>query len=414
MSNTLGIQDMGKDSIVVIGGGHAGAQICASLAELGQGQRVHLVCEESVLPYQRPPLSKAFFKKDDETVQVIRAQSWFDQQGIQVHLGDAVKSIDLTQQVVHLSSGQSVAFSKLVFATGTRPRRLPELGPELENVHLLRTAQDAQTLRSQLANTQSVTFIGGGFIGLELAATLKALGKEVTVLEVGSRLLARSISMELSAHVLKTHRAAGLDIRLQSVISGYKTESHQLTHLALQDQELKVQRVLLGIGAQADTALAQSIGLACDGAIVVDDQMRTSLPNVWAIGDCTVFPYGPTGAGLRLESIQNANDQAKVAAQSIMGQPVSYKPTPWFWSEQGAMRLQMVGLLPPSPKTIKRPGANEQSFSLFHYDQDRLACVESVNAVMDHMMAKKFFELGCNPSPEEVANPELALKSLAV
>jgi 3-phenylpropionate/trans-cinnamate dioxygenase ferredoxin reductase subunit len=214
--------------------------------------------------------------------------------------------------------------------------------------------------------------------------------------------------------VLKTHRAAGLDIRLQSVISGYKTESHQLTHLALQDQELKVQRVLLGIGAQADTALAQSIGLACDGAIVVDDQMRTSLPNVWAIGDCTVFPYGPTGAGLRLESIQNANDQAKVAAQSIMGQPVSYKPTPWFWSEQGAMRLQMVGLLPPSPKTIKRPGANEQSFSLFHYDQDRLACVESVNAVMDHMMAKKFFELGCNPSPEEVANPELALKSLAV
>jgi 3-phenylpropionate/trans-cinnamate dioxygenase ferredoxin reductase component len=404
---------MGSDSIVVIGGGHAGAQLCASLAELGQGHRVHLVCEETSLPYQRPPLSKAFFKKDDEPVQLIRAQTWFEQQGIHVHLADAVLGIDLPNQVVHLASGQRVAFSKLVLATGTRPRRLPDLGPELDNVHVLRTADDAQRLRALLASTQRFTFIGGGFIGLELAATLNALGKEVTVLEVSARLLARSISLELSDHVFKTHVAAGMDIRLQSVISGYKTNAHRLTHLALQDQELAVERVLLGIGAQAEITLAQSIGLACEGAIVVDDQMRTSLPNIWAVGDCTVFPYGPVGQGLRLESIQNANDQAKVAAKSIMDQPASYKPTPWFWSEQGSLRLQMVGLLPSSPKTVKRPGANEQSFSLFHYDQNGLACVESVNAVMDHMMAKKFFELGIHPSPQDVANPAIALKGLA-
>ncbi len=403
---------MSNDAIVVIGGGHAGAQICATLAELGQAHRVHLVCEEASLPYQRPPLSKAFFKKNDEPIQLIRAQTWFDQQGITVHLGGAVKNIDLQARVAHLASNKSLPFSKLVFATGTRSRRLSELPPSIENVHLLRTAQDAQQLRDTLPSAEQFTFIGGGFIGLELAATLNALGKKVTVLEVSPRLLARSISLELSEHVLKTHRDAGIDIRLQCDIKGYKFEGQRLTHIELKDDLLSVDRVLLGIGAQPELTLAQSIGLSCEGGIVVDDQMRASVPDVWAIGDCTVFPYAPMGGSLRLESIQNANDQAKVAAHSIMGQAASYKPTPWFWSEQGAMRLQMVGLMPKEPTTFKRAGANEQAFSLFHYDQGALACVESVNSVMDHMMAKKFFELGIHPSPQEVCNPAVALKSL--
>jgi 3-phenylpropionate/trans-cinnamate dioxygenase ferredoxin reductase subunit len=264
-----------------------------------------------------------------------------------------------------------------------------------------------------LAQTQRFAFIGGGFIGLELAATLCALGKEVTVLEVSPRLLARSISTPLSEHVLNTHLQAGLDIRLQANITDFEVEGDRLTKIKLKDGELAVDRVLLGIGATPETTLAQSMGLLCEGGIVVDSQMRCSLPDVWAIGDCTSFPWGGGGTMLRLESIQNANDQAKVAAQSIAGQEVSYHPTPWFWSEQGAMRLQMVGLLPPSPETVKRPGANEQSFSLFHYEGERLACVESVNAVMDHMMAKKFFELGLNPKAHEVSDPQMALKSLA-
>ncbi len=403
---------MSNDAIVVIGGGHAGAQICATLAELGQAHRVHLVCEEASLPYQRPPLSKAFFKKDDEPIQWIRAQTWFDQQGVTVYLGDAVKSIDLQNRVVHLASNKHVPFSKLVFATGTRSRRMAELPPSIENVHLLRTAQDAQQLRDTLPKTEQFTFIGGGFIGLELAATLNALGKKVTVLEVSPRLLARSISVELSEHVLKTHTDAGIDIRLQCEIKGYKFEGQRLTHIELKDDMLSVDQVLLGIGAQPELTLAQSIGLLCEGGVVVDEQMRSSVPDVWAIGDCTVFPYGAAGGQLRLESIQNANDQAKVAAHSIMGQPASYKPTPWFWSEQGAMRLQMVGLMPKEPTTFKRAGANAQAFSLFHYAQGALACVESVNSVMDHMMAKKFFELGVHPKPEDVCNPAVALKSL--
>lgn len=403
---------MGQDAIVVIGGGHAAAQICASLSELGQGSRIHLVCEEDSLPYQRPPLSKAYFKKDDEPIQLIKAQSWYEQQGIKLHIADAAVSVDVNQKTVHLASKTVLPYGKLVLATGTRARKLPALSEQLSNVHVLRTAKDAQELRAQLANAQRFAFIGGGFIGLELAATLSSLGKEVTVLEVAPRLLARSISVPLSEHVLNTHLEAGLDIRLQAAIEGFQIEDHRVTQIQLKEGALNVDRVLLGIGANPETSLAQSMGLKCEGGIVVDERMRCSLPDVWAIGDCTSFPYGAPGNCLRLESIQNANDQAKIAAQSILGKEVSYRPTPWFWSEQGAMRLQMVGLMPSAPVTVKRPGANAQSFSLFHYEGERLACVESVNAVMDHMMAKKFFEQGLHPKPEEVANPDLALKSL--
>jgi 3-phenylpropionate/trans-cinnamate dioxygenase ferredoxin reductase subunit len=403
---------MSQDAIVVIGGGHAAAQICASLSELGQGAKIHLVCEEDFLPYQRPPLSKAFFKKEDEPIQFIRAKTWYEQQGITLHLGDAAVRVDVENQVVHLASKATLPYAKLVLATGTRPRRLPDLPAQLQNVHLLRTAKDAQELRQSLAQTQRFAFIGGGFIGLELAATLSALGKEVTVLEVSNRLLARSISTQLSEHVLNTHLQAGLDVQLQASITGFQIEGDRVTKINLKSGELTVDRVLLGIGAFPETTLAESMGLLCEGGIVVDDHMKCSKPNIWAIGDCTSFPYGGEGKRLRLESIQNANDQAKIAAQSIAGQALSYQPTPWFWSEQGAMRLQMVGLMPTTPTSVKRPGANEQSFSWFHYEGERLACVESVNAVMDHMMAKKFFEQGLNPKAHEVSDPQVALKSL--
>jgi 3-phenylpropionate/trans-cinnamate dioxygenase ferredoxin reductase subunit len=403
---------MSQEAIVVVGGGHAAAQICATLCELGQGSRVHLVCEEPVLPYQRPPLSKGFFKKEDESIQLIRAKTWYEQNGITLHVGDPAISVDVQSKGVLLASKTRLAYGQLVLATGTRPRRLPDLPQGLENVHLLRTAQDAEELRQKLSQTQRFAFIGGGFIGLELAATLSALGKEVTVLEVGQRLLARSISPQLSKHVYETHVQAGQDIQLQAQITGYEMTSERVTKIKLSSGELAVDRVLVGIGAFPETTLAQSMGLLCEGGIVVDDHMRCSLPDIWAIGDCTSFPYGGEGKMLRLESIQNANDQAKIAAQSMLGQEVSYRPTPWFWSEQGAMRLQMVGLMPTSPTSVKRTGANEQSFSLFHYDGEQLACVESVNAVMDHMMAKKFFELGVNPKAHEVSDPQVALKSL--
>ena len=411
---------MSSNSIVIVGGGHSGAQLCASLAELGQAGRIHLVCEEPVLPYQRPPLSKAFFKKEGETVQSIRAQAWYDQQGIQVHLGDAVKSIDSDKQVVHLASGETLPYAQLVLATGTRARQLPSLPTNLDNVYTLRTAHDATQLRSALQGVERVTFIGGGFIGLELAATLQSLGKHVTVLESQGRLLSRAVSEELSSHVLDVHQKAGVDIRLNSQIKGFAFESHRVTHIELADETLAVECVLMGIGAEPEDALARQIGLACEQGIVVDSQMKTSNPCIWAIGDCTRFPWIQEMPTLRLESVQNANDQARVAAQSITGHEARYQPVPWFWSEQGGMRLQMVGLMPAKPHSVRRSlpptaettGNPSVGFSLFHYQGEQLQCVETVNAPMEHMMARKIMEQGLSPTPAMVADAATPLKNM--
>jgi 3-phenylpropionate/trans-cinnamate dioxygenase ferredoxin reductase subunit len=415
-------KNMTSNSIVIVGGGHSGAQLCASLAELGQGSRIHLVCEEPVLPYQRPPLSKAFFKKAGESAQSIRAASWYEQQGIQVHLGDPVKSVDPDKHIVQLSSGQTLSYAHLVLATGTRARQLPSLPTNLDNVHTLRTAQDANHLRAALESVKRVTFIGGGFIGLELAATLQSLGKHVTVLESQPRLLSRAVSAELSAHVLSTHQAAGLDVRMESQIKGFEFESHRVTRIELANENLEVECVVLGIGAEPEDALARQIGLTCEQGIVVDAHMKTSHSHIWAVGDCTRFPWTNDMTTLRLESVQNANDQARVAAQSIMGQMVSYQPVPWFWSEQGSMRLQMVGLMPQLPhvaKTVRRPftapaqpaSGENAGFSLFHYQGERLVCVETVNAPMEHMMARKILEQGLSPSPSAVADTATPLKN---
>ena len=403
---------MQSETIVIVGGGHAAAQLCASLVELGQGPNVHLVCEEDVLPYQRPPLSKAYFKNPEESIQTIKAQTWFDQHGIQVHLANPAKHLDVAKKEIHLSSGLVLQYDKLVLATGTRARTLPSIAKGTENVHFLRTAKDAQALRERFSHLSSFTLIGGGFIGLELAATFNALGKKVTVLEVAPRLLARSISPELSQHVLQTHLSAGVDIRMQANIKGFEFEGHRLTRIELETGHIDTECVLLGIGAVAEETLALEAGLKCSQGVVVDQHLRTSDPCVWAIGDCTRFPYHANGESLRLESIQNANDQARIAAQNLCGQATKYQPTPWFWSEQGAMRLQMVGLFEPELTQVKRPGANAQSFSLFHYKQDVLQCVETVNSPMDHMMAKKMFEQKISPSQAQVSDPNVPLKSL--
>jgi 3-phenylpropionate/trans-cinnamate dioxygenase ferredoxin reductase component len=411
---------MTSNSIVIVGGGHSGAQLCASLAELGHAAHIHLVCEEPVLPYQRPPLSKAFFKKSDEPVQSIRAQSWYEQHGIQVHLGNPVRSIDTQHQLITLASGESLPYAKLVLATGTRARQLPSLPSNLDNVFTLRTAQDANHLRQALNQVGRVTFVGGGFIGLELAATLQSLGKQVTVIESQARLLSRAVSEQLSGHVLQIHQQAGLDIRLNSQIKGFAFESHRVTHIELADETLEVECVLLGIGAEPEDHLARQMGLRCEQGILVDSQMRTSHPDIWAIGDCTRFPWTAEMPTLRLESVQNANDQARIAAQSILGQEVHYRPVPWFWSEQGSMRLQMVGLMPAHAHSVRRTlppgpqatGGENQGFSWFHYADSRLQCVETVNAPMEHMMARKLLEQGLSPAPEQVADSSVALKNL--
>ncbi|VTU15534.1 Putidaredoxin reductase [Variovorax sp. SRS16] len=405
---------MSNSNIVIIGGGHAAAQLCAGLVGAGQGARVHLVCEESHLPYHRPPLSKTFLKMPDEALQPHRAEAWYGESGITMHQGDPAVAIDREARTVTLRSGAVIGWERLVLATGTRARRLSALAG-LDNVALLRAADEAAQLRTMLAAAQQVTVLGGGFIGLEVAATALGLGKVVTVLESAPRLLSRAVSPTLSEHVLATHRAAGMDVRIGVQTGALQCEGTRLVTIEVDGQPQPVDLLLLGIGAVPETTLAQAAGLECADGIVVDAYMQTSDEAVLAIGDCTRFPDRRAGAALRLESVQNANDQARTAVATLTGAPRPHDAVPWFWSDQGSLRLQMAGLVPapgtPGAIMVRRPGASAASFSLLHYVEGQLHCVESVNAPVDHMMSRKLLDAGRSPDPAVAADPAVPLKT---
>jgi 3-phenylpropionate/trans-cinnamate dioxygenase ferredoxin reductase subunit len=400
-------------AIVIVGGGHAGAQLCNALAGAGLGARVHLVCDEAELPYQRPPLSKAFLKDPQQALQWHRAEPWYAEAGITLHRADNALAIDRDAKLVRLRSGAALPYAQLVLATGAVARTLPALPVTLANVAALRSAADALRLRGLLDTAQHVTVLGGGFIGLEIAATARALGKQVTVLEAAPRLLSRSVSPELAEHVLVTHRAGGIDLRLGVKVGAFAIEGDRLASLSIDGQPHAVELLVMGIGAAPRTQLAQDAGLVCDNGIVVDEGLRTSDPAILAIGDCANFPEHGSGRRLRLESVQNANDQARTALASLTGQQEPYRALPWFWSEQGSLRLQMAGLMPADGVRHRRAGATSASFSILHYDGERLACVESVNAPLDHMAARKLLESGKSPAPAVACDPAVALKSLA-
>lgn len=401
-----------NEPIVIVGGGHAAAQLCATLADGGAGARVHVVCEENCHPYHRPPLSKTYLKTAGESLQLHRDAPWYEAQGIQVRLGECVVAIDRAQHKVRLASGAELPYGKLVLATGTRARLLPNLPANLRNVMTLRNASDAGVMRERLqaAGGGQLTVLGGGFIGLEVAATARHLGWQVRVLEAAPRLLARAASPEMSALILAHHRQAGLEIVLGAKVGAPRVEGDRLLALEVDGQALPVSELLLGIGAVPEVSLAQAAGLQLENGVCVDAAMVSSDPDILAVGDCTSFDYN--GKRVRLESVQNANDQAKVAAATLLGKPAAYHPTPTFWSDQGGLRLQMVGLWRPGLEAVTRPGTTPASASFFHYDGDTLVAVESANAPMDHLLARRLLEKGSSPAKAQVADPAVALKTL--
>jgi 3-phenylpropionate/trans-cinnamate dioxygenase ferredoxin reductase subunit len=344
-------------------------------------------------------------------LQLHRTESWFAEVGITLHRADAAVAIDRAGFALQLRSGAKVPYRHLVLATGTRARKLPHLPDGLSNVAVLRTAADAAWWRERLPAKHRLTVVGGGFIGLEVAATVRALGKDVEVLESAPRLLLRSVSPELADHVFQVHRVSGMHLRLGVGVGGFEIAGDRLRALAVDGVRQELDMLLLGIGAVPEHALATQAGLVCDNGIVVDEQMRTSDPAILAIGDCTSFPEPTSGRRLRLESVQNANDQAKAAVATLTGKDAPYLALPWFWSEQGSLRLQMAGLMPADGVRHRRPGATPTSFSLLHYVGERLVSVESVNAPADHMAARKLLEAQRSPAPELACDPARPLKS---
>jgi 3-phenylpropionate/trans-cinnamate dioxygenase ferredoxin reductase subunit len=358
-------------------------------------------------------LSKSFLKQPQEEPQTIRSAAWYAEVGIEVHLGAAAAAINRETQRIRLADGSDMPYDNVILATGARARTLPGLPADLSNVVQLRTAADARGLRAQLGGAQRIVVLGGGFIGLEIAATAHALGRSVTVLEAAPRLLARSLSPEMAEHVLQSHRATGMDIRLNEKASDFELRASRLEAIHLGTQRLPVDLLIMGIGAVPETALAESAGLDCRDGVIVNALMRSSDPNILAIGDCARFPLPDRQGDRRLESVQNANDQARTAVASLLGGTSPYDAVPWFWSEQGSMRLQMAGCMPLQSVRYRRPGTRPDAFSILHFTaQGQLVCVESVNTPQDHMAARKLLAAGRRPAPGVACDPDVALKSL--
>lgn len=399
--------------IVVVGGGHAAAQFCASVLESKEQVQMALLTEEGYLPYQRPPLSKTFIKDESPQPAWLRPASFYADNKIDIHVNSRVTAIDRDAKTVTVNSGDTFSYDMLVLATGMRARTLDLFDTQrYSNVLTLRNMKDATRLRELMGDAKNVLVIGGGFIGLEVAASSKALGKNVSVLEAAPRLLSRSVSTQVSDYLLQKHRNEGVEIRLGAVVDRVDEQDGKMTAAWVGETRFDADVVIVGIGAVPNTALAQEVGLLCDNGILVDEFMQTSDPSVYAIGDCTNFPYAALNCRLRLESVQNANDQARCAARSIFGDPKPYTALPWFWSEQGSVRIQIAGVPDDAHKRYVRGNPVDDKYSVLYFDGNVLMCVESVNMPSDHMAARKLISSATPIDPEQAVNQQEPLKSL--
>jgi 3-phenylpropionate/trans-cinnamate dioxygenase ferredoxin reductase subunit len=402
--------------VLIIGAGHAAAQLCGSLVDARQSgfaADITLAGAESALPYHRPSLSKAFLQTPEARISPIRPAAFYAEHDIALHLGDAATALDRHARRVTLASGRTLDYDTLILATGSRPRRLAGVRDGAKGVYYLRDANSAEALRTHLADAQRLVVIGGGFIGLEVAATANALGKQVVVLEYAPHLLMRALSPEMAGFLLRQHRANGIDIRLgarveqvesddDGTVTGVR-ESNGVVH----DADM----VLIGIGGEPETTLAEQAGLACDNGILVDACMRTSDPHILAVGDCTSFPLAGSERRVRLEAVQNAGDQARCAIATLTGEPRPYDATPWFWSEQGALRIQIAGLIHPETQRFLRGDETTGKWSLLHYLNGELIAVETVNMPTDHLAARQLVNRGLGLVPEKLCDVSVPLKS---
>lgn len=401
-----------NNGVVIVGAGHGGVQAVASLREEGYDGPLVLLGDENELPYHKPPLSKTFIKDAEARPQPLRGETFYTGNAIDFRLGVKVERIDLGGRRLEVAGGGTVPFDRLVLATGSRPRLLPLPGSDLPGVLSLRSIGDARLIREGSAGIEQVVILGGGFIGLEIAATLTLGGRKVTVVEAADRLLGRAVAPAIGAHARQRLEAMGVRILTGTTVTRLEGENgHVAAAITSSGERLPAQMVIIGIGVVPNVELAEAAGLAIGNGIRVDQQMRTSEPAVLALGDAASYRHWFTGADVRLESVQNATDQARLAARTILGHADAYSAVPWFWSDIGDMKLQMVGLTSGSEHNVVVGDAADNRFSIYHYGGGRLIGIESVNKPADHMLGRKMLGAGFSPTPETVAAGADALKA---
>ncbi|GEL17231.1 NAD(P)/FAD-dependent oxidoreductase [Pseudonocardia asaccharolytica] len=377
---------------VVVGAGHAGTQVAFSLREAGYRKPVVVIDSEPDLPYQKPPLSKTFLSGDQSISQIVfRPREFYSSQGITLLAGRQADGIDRKSRTVLLAGGTGVPYEHLVLAVGCTPKRPDIEGAGLDGVLTLRSLRDARRLRSSLLTASRVVIVGGGFLGLEIAAAARTLGKHVSVIEVQDRLLERAVSAPVAAHVAGVHADRGVNVRCGVQVGRIVDDgSGRVAAVETTDGSVvPADLVVVGIGVSPNEELATTAGLDVAGGIVVDSELSTKDPCISAVGDCARFP-SPDGAGsVRIESVQNALDQARSVAKKIVGRPAPYHAMPWFWSEQFGTKVQMVGLTGGCDNVRLTGSVDEGKFSAFCFRDGLLRGVESVNSPRDHIVARK-------------------------
>jgi 3-phenylpropionate/trans-cinnamate dioxygenase ferredoxin reductase component len=400
------------DRIVVVGASQAGVQIAESLRAEGYDGPLALIGDEPHPPYQRPPLSKALLTGETtEDRLVLRGPELLAKRNIELVAGVRVTAIDRAGRQVQLSDGSALPYRGLALATGGRPRTLAIPGAELDGVVTLRTIEDSRRIGAGIAQAKRVAVVGGGFIGLEIAAAARKAGKPVVVFEALDRLLARSSAPFVSEFFLDVHRAHDVDIRLATAVAAIEGKGRAEAVVTADGRAHPADLVVVGVGLVPNAELAQASGLACDRGIIVDDCSRTNDSAVMAAGDCTARRM-PDGTLLRLESVQNAIEQGKSAAAALLGKPRPFTAAPWFWSDQYDVRLQMAGLSAGHDKIVVRGDRAAQRFSVFYFQGERLIAVDSVNRAPDHGAARRLLDRGRSLSFAQAADESFALMSL--
>lgn len=403
--------------VVIVGAGHAGFETAAALRRAGFDKHVALIGEDEALPYQRPPLSKGLLAGTVKADAVaFRTRDFYEHHEIDLRQKERVVAVDRASQTVALASGGSLRYDRLVLATGAQPRRLPVPGVDLDGVFYLRTLFDAEALAARLRSEGRAVVIGGGFIGLEFAAVASSLGIETVIVEAQPRLMARAVTERVSEFYALEHARWGCQVLVSNGVRRIIPNGDKAGGVELDDgRTIAADTIVVAIGIEPSVQLAQQSAFRVDNGVVVDDSLHTDDPRVFAIGDCASFPSPLDGRHVRLESVQNAADQAACVAEQVVGRPTRYRAIPWFWSDQRDLKLQMAGLSTGHDQLVVRGSPDDRSFSVFWFRSGILLGGESVNRPGDHVVIRRL--LTGQPrerrlTPEQAADPSFDLKPL--
>ncbi len=406
---------MDRADVVIVGAGHGGAQCAIALRQNGFTGSIAMIGRESEPPYERPPLSKEYFAREKTFDRLyIRPPQFWGEKQIELHLGIAVDAVDPAAKVLTLSDGSQFGYCQLVWATGGDPRKLTCPGADLSGVHAVRTREDCDRLMGEInGGVNNIVVIGGGYIGLEAAAVLTTLGCKVTLLEALPRVLARVAGPELSAFYEKEHRDHGVDLRTGVGVEELVGEGRVSGVKLVDGTVIPADAVIVGIGIVAAVEPLVAAGATGGNGVAVDSQCRTSLPDIFAIGDCAAFACDwAGGTTMRVESVQNANDQASCVAKAICGDAQPYHAFPWFWSNQYDLKLQTAGLSVGYDATVLRGDPAARAFSVIYLKQGRMIALDCVNMVKDYVQGRKLVEAGALPDPAKLADAAVPLKEL--